>query len=68
MSFIDPHFIELPPDGNADGPIADVTAGQAFVKKIVDAVVASPAWDSTLLLVVYDEHGGFDHHVPPAAA
>ncbi len=68
VSFVEPHFIELPPDANADGPIADVKDGQAFVQKIVDHVVASPAWDSTLLLVVYDEHGGFYDHVPPAAA
>ncbi|MFJ9179323.1 alkaline phosphatase family protein [Streptomyces sp. NPDC102360] len=68
VSFVEPHFIELPPDANADGPVADVKDGQAFVQKIVDAVVASPAWDSTLLLVMYDEHGGFYDHVPPAAA
>ena len=68
VSFVEPHFIELPPDANADGPIADVKDGQAFVQSIVDAVVAGPAWDSTLLLVVYDEHGGFYDHVPPAAA
>ncbi|MEP7161754.1 MAG: alkaline phosphatase family protein [Dermatophilaceae bacterium] len=68
VSFIEPHFIELPPDANADGPIADVKDGQAFVQTIVDAVIASPAWDSTLLLVVYDEHGGFYDHVPPSAA
>ncbi len=68
VSFVEPHFIELPPDANADGPVADVKDGQDFVKKVVDAVVAGPAWDSTLLLVVYDEHGGFYDHVPPAAA
>jgi phospholipase C len=68
VSFVEPHFIELPPDANADGPIADVKDGQAFVQSIVDVVVASPNWDSTLLLVVYDEHGGFYDHVPPATA
>ena len=61
---MEPHFIELPPDANADGPIADVKDGQAFVQSIVDAVVASPNWDSTLLVVLYDEHGGFYDHVP----
>ncbi len=68
VSFIEPHFIELPPDANADGPIADVKDGQAFVQRVVDAVVASPVWDSTALLVVYDEHGGFYDHVPPSTA
>jgi phospholipase C len=68
VSFIDPHYIELPPGANADGAPADVKDGQAFVRQVVEAVVASPAWDSTLLVIVYDEHGGFYDHVPPSAA
>jgi phospholipase C len=32
---------------------------------IVEAVVASPAWGSTLLVIVYDEHGGFYDHATP---
>ena len=58
----------MPPNANADGAPADVKDGQAFVRQVVEAVVASPAWDSTLLLIVYDEHGGFYDHVPPSAA
>jgi phospholipase C len=68
VTFIDPHFIELPPDANCDGPPSDVKDGQAFVQRVVEAVVASPAWEKTLLLIVYDEHGGFFDHVPPPAA
>ena len=68
VSFIDPHFIELPPNGNCDGPPADIQAGQQLVQKVVDAVVSSPAWNKTLLLIVYDEHGGFFDHVPPPSA
>jgi hypothetical protein len=65
VSFIDPHYVELPPDATCDGPPADVADGQAFVRTVVEAVVASPAWDKTMLLIVYDEHGGFYDHVPP---
>jgi phospholipase C len=68
VSFIDPHFVELPPDSNCDGPPSDIQAGQAFVQQVVEAVVASPAWDKTMLVLVYDEHGGFYDHVPPPAA
>jgi phospholipase C len=68
VSFIDPHFVELPPDGNCDGPPADVKEGQKLVTRIVEAVVASPKWDKTLLIITYDEHGGFYDHVPPSAA
>jgi phospholipase C len=45
VSFIDPHFIELPPNANCDGPPADVKAGQALVQKVVEAVVAGPKWN-----------------------
>jgi len=64
VSFIDPNFIELP-DGqdNADGPPADIAAGQNLIGRIVDAVVHSPNWGKTLLLITYDEHGGFFDHV-----
>ena len=68
VSFIDPHFIELPPGANCDGPPADIRAGQDLVRRVVEAVVASPLWERTLLVVVYDEHGGFYDHVPPPEA
>jgi len=68
VSFIDPHFIELPPGGNCDGPPADVQKGQEFVQQVVDAVISGPLWPKTLLIIVYDEHGGFYDHVPPPAA
>jgi len=68
VTFIDPHFIELPPGGNCDGPPADVQAGQQLVQQVVEAVVTSPQWNKTLLIITYDEHGGFYDHVPPPAA
>ncbi|MGI8329326.1 alkaline phosphatase family protein [Actinomadura scrupuli] len=68
VTFIDPRFVEQPPGSNCDGPPANVQDGQDFVAKVVEAVVASPAWDKTLLLITYDEHGGFYDHVPPSAA
>ena len=43
----------------------DLTEGQDFVSKVVDAHVGSPQWSNTLLLVTYDERGGFFDHVPP---
>jgi hypothetical protein len=49
VAFIDPHFIEMPPNANCDGPPADVKAGQALVQKIVEAVVAGPKWNKTLV-------------------
>jgi Phosphoesterase family/Ricin-type beta-trefoil lectin domain-like len=68
VSFIDPHFVELPPGSNDDDSPSDIQAGQDFVRRVVEAVVTSPAWTKTLLLIVYDEHGGFYDHVAPSQA
>jgi hypothetical protein len=35
---------------------------------VVNAVLRSPAWPRTLLVFLYDEHGGDYDHVPPPAA
>ncbi len=67
VSFIDPDFIDVPP-GNDDGPPANVADGQHLVGRIVNAVIESPNWKKTLLVITYDEHGGFFDHVPPPAA
>ncbi len=46
-------------------PPSAITDGEAFIKKIYEALRASPDWDSTLFLLTFDEHGGFADHVPP---
>ncbi len=72
VSWIDPRFKDarvLGPDSNDDHPPSDVTAGQHLVLSIYHALINSPAWEKTMLIVTYDEHGGFyDHVTPPAAA
>jgi phospholipase C len=67
VSFIDPDFIDVPP-GNDDGPPADIAFGQHLVAEVVKAVMTGPSWNKTLLVITYDEHGGFFDHVPPPAA
>jgi hypothetical protein len=67
VTFIDPDFIDVPP-GYDDGPPADIARGQHFIGRIVNALVQGPLWPKTLLLITYDEHGGFFDHVPPPAA
>jgi phosphoesterase family protein len=68
VSFIDPHFIEMPPGANCDRPPADIKDGQALAQKIVEAVVAGRKWNKTVLVIIYDEHGGFYDHVAPPNA
>lgn len=68
VSIIDPRFVGEAPNGitNDDHPQADVRNGQAFLNSVYDAVRNSPNWSRTLMVVVYDEWGGFyDHVVPP---
>jgi phospholipase C len=47
---------------------ADIQLGEAYSASIIDAVMHSPAWPKTVLLFMYDEHGGYYDHVPPPAA
>ncbi len=46
----------------------DIQLGESFVARVVNAVLKSPAWEETLLIWTYDEHGGYYDHVPPPAA
>jgi phospholipase C len=63
--------IESPIGGvgeNDEHPPYDVQLGQQFSFQVVDALLRSPLWGSTVLFISWDEHGGyFDHRVPPAA-
>jgi phospholipase C len=71
VSWIDPNFADFGSSGsgNDDHPPSDVKAGQELALKVYNAVASSPDWSRTLLIITYDEHGGFfDHVVPPAAA
>ena len=42
--------------------------GEAVLSQVVHALGTSPAWDKTLFVVTYDEHGGYYDHVPPPVA
>lgn len=49
---------------NDDHPSHDVYQGQMFVKEVYETLRSSPQWNQTLLVITYDEHGGFFDHVP----
>lgn len=68
ISYIDPFFYQDGRDDecNDDHPFADVRNGQRFLARIYEALRTSPQWERTLMIVNYDEWGGFyDHVVPP---
>jgi phospholipase C len=52
----------------SEHPPALVSAGQSFVTSLVNAVMRGPDWKSTVVLVKWDDWGGYyDHVVPPKA-
>ena len=69
VSYVDPRFVEeLTGTTSDDHPHADIRNGQAFLNEVYTAITTSPAWKRTLLVINYDEWGGFFEHVPPDAA
>jgi Phosphoesterase family len=70
VAWIDPNFVDVgcAVGSNDDHPPSDVRAGQELVLRVLNALVRSPAWERTLLVVTHDEHGGFFDHVEPPSA
>lgn len=69
VSFVEPTFLgEAQGIANDDHPHADIRAGEVFLNSIYEAVTRSPNWGNTVLIINYDEWGGFFDHVPPPLA
>jgi phospholipase C len=71
VSWIDPNFSNFNPIGfqpNDDHAPADIKDGQELVLAVYHALATGPQWEKTLLIVFYDEHGGFFDHVAPPEA
>jgi len=50
----------------SEHPPALVSEGQAYVTGLINAVMQSPQWQSTVIFLAWDDWGGFyDHVVPP---
>ena len=59
---------EHPADTDAVPPCCSIQAGAAFVSKIINAVMNSSAWPTTIFILTFDEPGGFYDHVSPQPA
>jgi phospholipase C len=69
VSFVDPRFQDEGTGTSGDDhPHADIRVGQSFVNQVYQAVTASPNWSRTVLVINYDEWGGFFDHVRPQRA
>ncbi len=60
VTVIDPGFAL-----NDDHPPHHPLLGQQFIASVYQALATSPQWERTMLIITYDEHGGFFDHVPP---
>jgi len=69
-TFIEPSYDAFSDyeDGNSHHPLGSVKAGELLIKQTYEALRKSPIWESSMLIVTYDEHGGFYDHVAPPAA
>jgi len=68
VTWIDPAFVDVPSltDANDDHAPADTFAGQHLCGHLYRALTRNPdLWRRTLLIITYDEHGGFYDHVSP---
>jgi phospholipase C len=68
VAWIDPNFVDLSileSNSNDDHPPSDIRSGQELVMMVFRALAESPCWKDTMLIVTYDEHGGFYDHLPP---
>jgi phospholipase C len=52
-------------DGNSQHLLGGVPDGEALIKLVYETIRASPIWDTSALIIMYDEHGGFYDHVKP---
>ncbi|MDX1900830.1 MAG: alkaline phosphatase family protein [Gammaproteobacteria bacterium] len=65
--FIEPKYLGV--DQNDDHPPHNTMKAQKLIADVYNAIRSNPVlWESTLLVVTYDEHGGFYDHVSPPAA
>ena len=70
-SFIEPNYSDHQTDSgeaiaNDQHPDHNMQAGEAFIATVYQAIKDNPKlWQTTALLITYDEHGGIFDHVPP---
>lgn len=54
--------------GDSQHPLGLVSAGEKLIKHVYESIRNSPLWPRSVLLVTWDEHGGFFDHVQPPPA
>ncbi|KAI8914449.1 phosphoesterase [Gorgonomyces haynaldii] len=64
-SFLEPFYGELAGHHGYSNDGESFSKAELLIKRVYEAVRHSVHWNETLLIITYDEHGGFFDHVPP---
>lgn len=71
-TFIEPNYGDITGNtykgGSSQHPEDDVSGGENLIAKVVNAIASSPLWPCSMLVITYDEHGGFYNSVAPGGA
>ena len=62
FSIVDPDF-----EAYSEENPQDISKGESFAAEVINRCLHGKGWPGTLLIWVYDEHGGYYDHVPPPA-
>jgi phospholipase C len=68
--FIEPTYTDAPhegPQGSDDHSPSSVYGGQKLMLQVYMAMARTPRWNRSMLIISYDEHGGFFDHQQPLA-
>ena len=63
FSIVDPDF-----DVYSEENPQDIRKGESFAAEVINRILDGKGWPHTLLIWLYDEHGGYYDHVPPPPA
>lgn len=67
-AFIEPKYFGVDANDQHPDPGVNIHRGEELIAKVYNAIRSNKKlWESTLLIITYDEHGGFYDHVPPPA-
>ncbi|MGC1305572.1 MAG: alkaline phosphatase family protein [Caulobacteraceae bacterium] len=71
-TFIEPNYGDVLggsyTGGSSQHPMDSMAGGEALIKATYEAIRNSPLWQRSLLIITYDEHGGFYDSVKPGGA
>jgi len=71
-TFIEPNYGNVTSGtyqgGSSQHPMDDVAGGENLLAAVYEAIRNSPIWNTSVLIILYDEHGGFYDSVAPGPA